>query len=52
MAKFHKKPVVIEAVQWFKNGDHPLDGDPKTEGDCPVFPPSGLKERSRAMPPL
>ncbi len=32
MAKFHKKPVVIEAVQWFKNGDHPLDGDPKTEG--------------------
>lgn len=23
--KFRKKPVVIEAVQWFKNGDHPLD---------------------------
>jgi hypothetical protein len=23
--KFKKKPVVIEAAQWFKNGDHPLD---------------------------
>jgi len=21
--KFRKKPVVIEAAQWFKNGDHP-----------------------------
>ena len=27
MAKFIKKPVVIEATQWFKNGDHPNDGD-------------------------
>ena len=26
MAKYRKKPVVIEAVQWNKNGDHPLDG--------------------------
>jgi len=24
--KFRKRPVVIEAVQWFKNGDHPEDG--------------------------
>jgi hypothetical protein len=24
--KFRKKSVVIEAVQWFKNGDHPKDG--------------------------
>ena len=23
--KFRKKPVVIEASQWFKNGDHPED---------------------------
>ena len=23
--QFRKKPVVIEATQWFKNGDHPLD---------------------------
>jgi len=25
MAKYRKKPVVIEATQWFKNGDHPDD---------------------------
>lgn len=24
MAKFRKKPVVIEATQWFKDGDHPM----------------------------
>ena len=24
--KFRKKPVVIEATQWFRNGDHPEDG--------------------------
>jgi len=24
--KFRKKPIVIEASQWFKNGDHPNDG--------------------------
>ena len=23
--KFKKKPVIIEATRWFKNGDHPLD---------------------------
>lgn len=23
MSKFRKKPVVIEAVRWFKLGDHP-----------------------------
>lgn len=25
MAKYKSKPVVIEATQWFKNGDHPED---------------------------
>lgn len=25
MAKYRKKPVVIEATQWHKNGDHPQD---------------------------
>ena len=25
--KFRKKPIVIEATQWFMNGDHPNDGD-------------------------
>lgn len=24
--KFKKKPIVVDAHQWFKNGDHPLDG--------------------------
>ena len=23
--KYRKKPIVVEATQWFKNGDHPLD---------------------------
>ena len=23
--KYRKKPVVIDATQWFKNGDHPKD---------------------------
>jgi len=27
MAKYRKKPVIIEAHQWLKNGDHPEDGD-------------------------
>lgn len=26
--KFRKIPAVIEAIQWFKNGDHPKDHDP------------------------
>jgi hypothetical protein len=25
MPKYRKKPVVIEATQWFSNGDHPED---------------------------
>ncbi len=25
MPKFRKRPVVIEATQWFENGDHPKD---------------------------
>jgi hypothetical protein len=23
--KYRKKPIIIEATQWFKHGDHPLD---------------------------
>ena len=30
--KFRKKPVVIEATQWFMNGDHPLDHEPFGDG--------------------
>lgn len=29
MAKYRKKPIVIEAAQWFKNGDHPEDRSTK-----------------------
>jgi hypothetical protein len=25
MAQYRKKPVVIDATQWFRNGDHPDD---------------------------
>lgn len=39
MAKFRKKPVVIEASQWFKNGDHPLD----YEGNCKGLENSELR---------
>lgn len=28
MAKYRKKPIVIEASRWFKNGDHPEDNCP------------------------
>ena len=30
--KFKKKPVVIDATQWFKNGDHPLDSAVDEDG--------------------
>lgn len=36
MAKFRKKPVVIEATQWFRNGDHPED-------DIQTITPAGGK---------
>jgi len=32
MSKFRKKPVVIEASQWFKNGDHPADYEHDQDG--------------------
>lgn len=34
MARFRKKPVEVEATQWFKNGDHPEDrvGEPHDDG--------------------
>jgi len=31
--KYEKRTETIEAHQWLKNGDHPLDGDPSNEGD-------------------
>ncbi len=34
--KFRKKPVVIEATQWFQHGDHPAVQERWDSGD-PVF---------------
>ena len=31
--KYRKKPVVIDAYQWMRNGDHPDDGGADTEGE-------------------
>ena len=42
--KFRKKPVVIEAFQWFKNGDHPLDYVGGTSG----FDAGEIREFSEA----
>ncbi len=40
--KYRKKPVVIEATQWFTNGDHPKDHDPigienPTQKECDKY---------------
>ena len=32
MTKYRKKPVVIDATQWFKNRDHPHDGHDTFKG--------------------
>lgn len=37
MSFFKKKPVVIEATQWFKNGDHPGDA-------CVLIPRSSMND--------
>ena len=36
--KYRKKPVVIEAFQWFKNGDHPEDDVYRPFEDTGLFP--------------
>jgi hypothetical protein len=41
--KFRKKPVVIDATQWFKNGDHPLDNSIWIYPD-ELIQPSEIKE--------
>lgn len=30
--KYRKKPIVVEATPWHKNGDHPEDDGSETEG--------------------
>lgn len=37
MAQYRKKPVVIEASQWFKNGDHPEDNSKLIDGPDGAF---------------
>lgn len=32
MAKYRKKPILTEATQWFKNGDHPQDESTPIDG--------------------
>jgi len=43
--QFRKKPLRIEATQWFKNGDHPLDKCEEliATGLIPDFMPAGTK---------
>lgn len=47
--KYVKKPIAIEAAQWFKNGDHPLDYSKSHEGFedgvLRVFSPEERKAR-------
>lgn len=48
--KYRKKPVVIEATRWFKNGDHPLDysltHDGFENGELRQFSPEERKANS------
>ena len=52
MPKYRKKPITVDAVQWFKHGDHPevrthpWRGDagwiPTLEGSMDVYPGSWI----------
>jgi hypothetical protein len=46
--RYRKKPVVIEATPWFKNGDHPEDYARDREGfennELRVFPAAECRE--------
>jgi hypothetical protein len=37
VSKYRKKPVVIEATQWFKHGDHP-EVQPYGESTIDMYP--------------
>jgi hypothetical protein len=63
MAKYRKKPVVIEATQFFKMGDHPsvvnafksghgsIDFEPRpATGQVPTFAVSTLEGRGEVTP--
>jgi hypothetical protein len=43
--RFKKKPIIIEATQWFQNGDHPHDDvwrPYEDSGMLPVTPREGI----------
>jgi hypothetical protein len=42
--KYKKKPIPVDAFQWFKNGDHPLDNSYRPfedTGKVPIVPREG-----------
>lgn len=50
MERFRKKPVVVEAVQWFRNGDHPDDDSHTIEGSDGPFLSEGQVVRRFRRP--
>lgn len=40
MATYRKKPIEVEATQWWRNGDHPADGDSQFEGQVVRYYPT------------
>lgn len=52
MPKFRKRPVVIEATQWFKNGDHPEDDCRLIQGPEGPFLSEGKVVRYYRTPEL
>ena len=43
MSKWRKKPIIVDATQWFKNGDHPED-ESELIDDGPYYKPEEKTE--------
>ena len=52
MAKYVKKPIPIDATQWFKNGDHPEDDCREIMGEDGPFMSEGKVVRYYRTPDL
>ena len=50
--KFKKKPVVVEASRWFKNGDHPHDNSHLLKHDGKEFLSEGEVVRRWVRPDI
>lgn len=50
MSKYEAKPLVIEATQWFKNGDHPKDNSKELIGTDGQFLSGGKVVRRYRYP--